>query len=181
MSIFLSRSRTVIDPFPVVFGAVTKSSYLKKYLSVFTPNRYKDFSKIYENPGLQDEYAGHVYSATDYINNNLKEKSTILFLGETIHAYIEKPYICSSAFNKNILVNMLYGNISINNISDQLQALNITHILLNIDELWRLGNQGYEGKLGKREVERLQKFINDKTESIFRAGPIVILELTHKK
>ena len=76
---------------------------------------------------------------------------------------------------------MLRNNISINAILNRLQTHNITHILLNIDELWRLGNQGYEGKLDAREVGRLQKFISNKTKTVFKTGPIVILELTHNK
>jgi len=177
ISIFLTQSRLVFDPFPVVFGAVSKSDYLKRHLTVFSSNWLFDYKTLYNNLKLPDEFTGNIFSVIEYANHNLESTDKILFLGETIHAYLKIPYICNTAFNRNQLLTMLGTNVSDEEAVKKLNALGITHILFNVYELKRLNRQGYSYLLNREELKRLKKFLNNTTTIRFRKGNVLLLEL----
>jgi hypothetical protein len=177
ISLFLTQSRLVFDPFPVVFGAVSKSDYLKRHLSVFSSNWLFDYKTLYNNQKLPDEFTGNIFSIIEYANRNLKSTDKILFLGETIHAYLKIPYICNTAFNSNLLLTMLGKNVSDEEAVKELNALGITHILFNVYELKRLNRQGYSYQLNRDELKRLKKFLNKTTFIQFRKENVLLLEL----
>ncbi|KPJ57784.1 MAG: hypothetical protein AMJ42_04375 [Deltaproteobacteria bacterium DG_8] len=174
--IFLSRSRIALDPFPVVFGVVSKSDYLKKYLSIAYGNRFYDFKALYNKQNVQNEY-GDVFTVFEYANQNLKSTDKILFLGETMHAYLKKKYVCNSAFNKNILIHMLHNKISDEKILERLSSMGITHILFNVDELKRLNIQGYSYQLSANDIKHLKEFLYKRTFVEFRNGNVLLLKL----
>ena len=178
VSIFLSQSRVALDPFPIVFGVVSKSDYLKKYLSVFQPNSFDNFKASYNNQDSTNEY-GDVFSIIEYANQNLEPTDKILFLGETMHAYLRRKYICSTGYNRNILVSMLQNNISDGEILKRLCSLRITHILFNVDELKRFSLQGYSFKLDGNDIKRLQGFLFKTTFVEFKKGNVLLLKINN--
>ena len=177
ISIFLNRSRIIFDAFPVVFGAVSKSDYLKKHLSVFSNNRFMDFGMMYNELNVPDEYEGDVFSVMEYANSKLQPTDKILFLGETIHCYLKKRYIANSAFNSNLLVSLLQKQFSNKEILNQLRISGITHILFNPYELKRLNDQGYAYQLKHVDIVSLKKFLYEETVVEFNKNNILLLKL----
>lgn len=177
ISIFLNRSRIIFDAFPVVFGAVSKSDYLKKHLSVFSNNRFMDFEMIYNGQNVPDENEGGVFSVIEYANSKLQSTDKILFLGETIHCYLRKKYIASSAFNDNLLVSLFQKQFSNKEIVNQLRLSGITHILFNPHELHRLNDQGYALQLKRGDIMSLKSFLFEETVVEFKNNNILLLKL----
>jgi hypothetical protein len=178
IAFLLVQSRIVIDPYPVVFGMVAKSDYLKKHLTVFAPNRLFEFQHLYNNAQLPDEFTGNLYKVIEYANTSLGAADKILFLGETMHAYLKRPYICNSAFNRNILLDLISQGKTDREIIHHLQSLDITHILFNTYELKRLAQQGYSYNFTDTDISRLRVFLAQNTVLHFKAGDIVLLQLS---
>jgi 4-amino-4-deoxy-L-arabinose transferase-like glycosyltransferase len=177
-SIFLNRSRIIFDTFPVVFGAVSKSEYLKKNLSVFSNNRFMDFGMMYNGQNVPDEYEGDIFSVIEYANSRLQPNDKVLFLGETIHCYLRKSYIANSAFNDNLLVSLFEKEFSNKEMVGQLRKRGITHILFNPHELQRLIDQGYAYQLTRSDIMALKNFLFEETVVEFRENDILLLKLS---
>ncbi len=178
--LFLSYTRIIFDPIPVVFGAVSKSDYLKKHLSIFSNNWFYEYKDLYRNPRIPPAMTGNVYGVIEFANQNLSSSDKILFLGETIHAYLEKPYICNSAFNRNMLVELLKSG-SADSAKEQLIRDGITHILFNPSELKRLAVQKYSYTMDRRTLAELKVFLQKNTTVTFQEGNVLLLQLVTTK
>ncbi len=88
---------------------------------------------------------GHAYSsrpAYDFINSELPRGARVLVLGDARIFGLERPYLASSVFDLNPVVELSAASRSGGELYSRLRAAGVTHIVLNVSEAIRLG-RGY--------------------------------------
>lgn len=109
------------ERYKVVMGDVKKDDYL----SISHPR--------YPNPS---------YNLINYINENLDEKSKVLFVAEPKSYYMTKKFEASSVFDTNPLIDIVMDSSNSTDIYKKLRDMGFTHILINIAEVIRI-NKDY--------------------------------------
>jgi len=78
------------------------------------------------------------YPAFHYINDELPENAKILFVGENQTYYCNREIVSNSPLDTNIIVEMVNGSSSEEDIMDKLRLAGITHVLFNSSEAKRV-------------------------------------------
>ncbi|MDT8286056.1 MAG: hypothetical protein RQ748_03010, partial [Elusimicrobiales bacterium] len=88
---------------------------------------------------------GHAYSswrAYDYVNRSLPRDAKVLVIGDARTFYLERPYLASSVFDLNPVVELSAAARSGRDLYESLTEAGVTHMVLNVAEAIRLG-RGY--------------------------------------
>ena len=105
--------------------------------------------------------------------NKLPPGSRTLFYGEALTLYCTADIVAPTVFDENPLDEIVRGAKSAEDIRDKLRALGVTHIYVNLDELYRLqwsyafryGGKQWHGCStlfdGEEQKERLRTFLTD--------------------
>jgi len=80
--------------------------------------------------------------AYDFINSELPRGARVLVLGDARTFGLERPYLASSVFDLNPVVELSSASRSGGELYSRLRAAGVTHIVLNVAEAIRLG-RGY--------------------------------------
>ncbi|HRY30712.1 MAG TPA: hypothetical protein P5079_11835, partial [Elusimicrobiota bacterium] len=97
----------------VAFGLKSKSDYLN-----------------HPRKGYPTPY----YSAAEFVNKAAPPTGRVLLIGEARGYYLKKPFIAASVFNTQPMVSIANASPTPDDLYERLQAMGITHILVNAAE-----------------------------------------------
>lgn len=117
----------------VAYGRISKSDYL-----------------LHEHPAYNAPY----YAGVQFINQNLPQNTTVLFIGEERGFYCERKFITASVFDTNPIVNLANTASNSADLANKLQHKGITHLLINT------GSEHYQTWKKNLSPESLSKFEN---------------------
>ncbi|MHB2026003.1 MAG: ArnT family glycosyltransferase [Elusimicrobiota bacterium] len=115
----------------VAYGRISESDYL-----------------LHEHPGYDAPY----YAGVQFINQNLPQDATVLFIGEERGFYCERKFITASVFDINPLVTLADAASNSSDLANMLQREGITHLLINA------GSEHYQAWLKTLSPESQSKF-----------------------
>jgi hypothetical protein len=79
------------------------------------------------------------YSMFEYVNSNLKENEKILLIGEQRTYHLKVPFESSNLFAPSLISEICNNSKSTMNLREYFSKSGITHLLINKDEIERLG------------------------------------------
>lgn len=137
--LMLSESGT----WKAAYGRITKSDYL-----------------LHEHPSYNAPY----YAGAKYINENLPQDATVLFIGEERGYYCERKFITASVFDVNPMADSADSAADTDDLLASLKRKGITHLLVNA------GSQHYQqwlGSLRRESREKYENLLTHKAQLIF--------------
>jgi len=105
-------------------------------------------------------YPDPSYSLIKYINENLDDKSKVLFLSEPKVYYIDKKFESSSVFDRNPLVDAVMESNNGDEVYEKLKKIGFTHILANIYEIVRVNKDYNIFYWGEKDLGKFNDFFN---------------------
>ncbi|MHC5212951.1 MAG: phospholipid carrier-dependent glycosyltransferase, partial [Planctomycetota bacterium] len=89
-----------------------------------------------------DEYTSPSYGLYRWMNAQLPATARVLLVGETRGFYLERDFIAGSVFDRNVLLDQAEKSADPDELVANLEAMGITHVLLNPGEALRLQPYG---------------------------------------
>jgi len=135
LGIFFCQQLT--QSYKAVFTKVSRQQYLKRFLPY--------------------------YPLVDEMNRRLSSEDKVLFIGETQGFYLQKKCIVPSANDGQWIAQIFEGAKNVEEVSQRMKALGITHLLVNQQELERLKPLfGYLDWKRERERDLFHKYIRSR-------------------
>ncbi|MDF1535207.1 MAG: hypothetical protein P1S46_01740 [bacterium] len=130
---------------------------------------------------LMENY--EIYPAIDYLNRLDPPPDKVLFVGEMRGFYSRFPREVPSHNAPNRLMELARKNSPPAEISKDLAAAGISHILLNEAEWFRMAyrnGNAPDWKLSPEGRERVKRFLEDDTRQLFSNGPVTVYGLKNR-
>lgn len=134
-------------------------------LMMHSESRYK----VFNGEISRDEYLSisHTrypmpsYSMYKYINENFNNNEKVLIVGDAKTFYLNKKFISSSVFDRNLFVDAVIKSKNEKEIYNILKENEITHILLNVIEAYRTQG-GYKiFYWNEKDLEKVDNFLKN--------------------
>jgi len=144
--------QSIIDPFKVSAGLESREAYLLRKIPY--------------------------YPAVKWINENLSDTDTVLFVGETRGYYCRKKYIAATVFNKNPLVEWTKTSASAKELRIALARNGITHVLINFEEIIRLNMQDNIFNWDEKDEQKFNEVIIKSKEVFNHNNYLLVYKLS---
>ena len=126
----LKKAVTMILIILLFFNLILQVDLQEKFFKGFD-FFYKKISGQLKGLDASYLYAIPYYPAVEYLNRNLTEKDTVIYVGESRTFYLKKNFIASTNIDKNFLIEKFKVSKDFTDFSSGLSSKNITHILYN--------------------------------------------------
>jgi hypothetical protein len=100
------------------------------------------------------------YPAIEFINTRLPEHVRIAFLGEDRTFYIKRPFLASSLFDQNQVLNDFLASPDAATWAERLRRRGVTHILYTPHGLVRMGKSSTTYQMSPAQRQRLANTLN---------------------
>jgi hypothetical protein len=100
------------------------------------------------------------YPAIEFINTRLPEHVRIAFLGEDRTFYIKRPFLASSLFDQNQVLNDFLSSPDAATWAERLRRRGVTHILYTPQGLARMGKSSTTYRVSPAQGQRLANTLN---------------------
>lgn len=100
------------------------------------------------------------YPAIEFINTRLPEHVRIAFLGEDRTFYIKRPFLASSLFDQNQVLNDFLSSPDAATWAERLRRRGVTHILYTPHGLARMGKSSTTYQVSPAQGQRLANILN---------------------
>jgi hypothetical protein len=154
--------------------------------SVFAAGSVQGFARIGCTLGVYDleewmRSSVDYWTAARFIREELPETGRVLLVAESRSLYIERDVVVEDPFRSPLLAELAEREQSAEAMTARLAGEGVTHVLVNWKEARRIAAMNrrtdYFGDLSEGGRQRLDRFLEEHLERLFRDGPVEVARL----